>query len=278
MESLALGKKLPWPRNTAFCSKCLGRLCRLRAEATDDPTARSAYLAKSERYLLDAIAAFEGLADSDRHAEIGDCQSLLGRTLLVADRLEEARAAAREAESLLSASDDKDYQDLQILHGDLIASKDPDAAEGFYSGVIQECANDDARYSEIRARAYSARAGSRLARGRKLHAKSDFQAAADIWSHLQDPAVSDAEWGALTCAERPALDPSLLESRSGSSAVRVRAMRIHERRMDSVRGRAARRTAEVTDRQLGRLVDEAQTEVAIDELDWVARVTQKVVL
>ena len=278
LESLTLGKKLPWPRNTAFCLKCLGRLYRLQAEATDDPTARNAYLAKSERYLLDAIKAFEGLADSDRHGEIGDCQSLLGRTLLVANRLEDARAAADKAQSLLSVSDDKDYQDLQILHGDLVASQDREAAEGFYGGVIRECANDDARYSEIRARAYSARACSRLARGRKLQAKSDFEAAAGIWSHLQDPAVSDAEWGALTCAKRPALDPALLESRSGSSAVRVRAMRIHERRMRRVRGRAARRTAEITERQLERLVDEAQTEVAIDELDWVARVTQRVFL
>ncbi len=202
VESLTLGKKLPWPRNTAFCSKCLGRLCRLRAEATDDGAARRAYLTKSERYLLDAITAFEGLADSDRHGEIGDCHSLLGRTLLVANRLEEARAAAQEAQSLLNESGDKDYQDLQILHGDLIAAQNPDAAEGFYSGVIQECANDDARYSEIRARAYSARAETRLARGRRLHAQSDFQAAADIWRQLQDPAVSDAEWGVLTCTER----------------------------------------------------------------------------
>ena len=231
----------------------------------------------SEDYLVDAIAEFTGLADSDRHAEIGDCQSLLGRTLLVANRLKDAGAAALKAQSLLNASDSKDYQDLQILHGDLIARHDAHAAEGFYTEVIQQCAKDDAQYSEIRARAYSARARSRLARRLRSHAKSDFEAAADIWRHLQDPAVSDAEWGALTCSKKPALDPALLKSRSRSrsSAVRVLAMRIHEQRMRSIRGRAARRTAEVDDGYLERLIDEAQTQVAIDELEWVSRVTKR---
>ena len=275
LESLALGKKLPWPRNTAFCLKCLGRLCRLQAEAADDAPTRERYLARSEGYLVDAIAQFESLADSDRHAEIGDCQSLLGRTLLVANRLKDAQVAARTAESLLSVSDGKDYQDLQILHGDLIAPHDVHAADGFYTTVIQQCANNDARYSEVRARAYSARARSRLTHGRKLHAKRDFEAAADIWKYLQDPAVRDAEWGVLSCSTQPSLKPTLLESRSRSSAVRVRAVRIHEQRMQSVRGKAARRTAEVSDLYLERLICEAKNEDAIDELEWVSRVTQK---
>ena len=181
LDSLALGRKLPWPRNTAFCLKCLGRLSRIRAEATDDSIARDAFLAKSESYLVDAIAEFTALPDRDRHAEIGDCHSLLGRTLLVANRFDEARAAALEAESLLSASAGKDYQDLQILHGDLAGPHDPQSAEGFYTAVIYQCARDDARYSEIYARAYYSRARSRLAQGRRSHAKADFQAAAEIW-------------------------------------------------------------------------------------------------
>ena len=114
-----------------------------------------------------------------------------------------------------------------------------------------------------------------MTHGRKLHAKRDFEAAADIWRHLQDPAVSDAEWGALTCSKQPSLEPALLESSSRSSAVRVRAVRIHEQRMQSVRGKAARRTAEVSDRYLERLICEAENQDAIDELEWVSRVTQK---
>ena len=206
LESLALGKKLPWPRNTAFCLKCLGRLSRIHAEATDDSIARNELLAKSERYLLDAIAEFTTLPHNDRHAEIGDCQSLLGRTLLVANRLDEARAAALQAESLLSESAGKDYQDLQILHGDIAAPNDAHSAEGFYTAVIQQCAKDDAQYSEIRARAYCSRARNQLAQGRGSHAKRDFEAAAEIWKHLQDPAASDAEWCALTCSKQLSRD------------------------------------------------------------------------
>ena len=274
LDSLALGRKLPWPRNTAFCLKCLGRLSRIRAEATHDSPARAAFLADSERYLRDAIAEFAPLPDRDRHAEIGDCQSLLGRTLLVAKRLDEAQTAAMEANSLLPASAGKDYQDLQILHGDLVAPHDHQTAEGFYTAVIQQCAEDDAQYSEIRARAYCSRARSRVAQGRRSHAKIDFDAAAEILKYLQDPAYSDAEWGALTCSKQLSIDPTLLQSKSHSSAVRVRALRIHDQRLASIRGRAARRAAPVTDRYLDRLIEAAQTQVAIDEVDWVSRITE----
>ena len=274
LESLALGRKLPWPRNTAFCLKCLGRLSRLRAEATDDTVTRRALLEQSERYLLEATSAFEALPDNDRHAEIGDCQSLLGRTMLVAGRREEAQAATLRAESLLSVAAGKDYHDLQILHGDLAVRHDPRSADDFYTAVIDQCASDDARYSEIRARAYFSRARSRLAQRRRSHAKSDFEAAADIWTHLQDPAASDAQWCALTCSSQLSIDPILLESKSDSAAVRVRALQIHDERRASLRGRAARRTAPVTDQYLDRLVAEVTTQVAIDDVDWVFRITE----
>ena len=273
-DSLALGRKLPWPRNTAFCLKCLGRLSRIRAEATHDSVARASFLADSERDLRDAIAEFAALSDPDRHAEIGDCQSLLGRTLLVAKRLDEAQAAAIEASSLLPTSAGKDYQDLQILHGDLVAPHDRQSAEGFYTDVIQQCAGDDAQHSEIRARAYCSRARNRLAQGRRSHAKRDFEAAAEIWKYLQDPASSDAEWGALTCSKHLSIDPTRLESKSQSPAVRVRALHIHEQRLASIRGRAARRAAPVTDHYVDRLIEDAQTQVAIDEVDWASRITE----
>ena len=274
LDSLALGKQLQWHRNTAFCSKCLGRLNRMRAEATDDGTARETFLAKSERYLLDAIAQFKDLDAHDSDDEIGDCHSLLGRTLLKANRFADAKAAARTAESLLNGSVGKDYLDLQILHGDLAPPNDADAAEGFYSAVIQQCAKDDAQYSEIRARAHYARARSRLKGGAKARAKRDFEAASDIWQQLQDPSLSDAEWGAMKSTKQLQIDPSLLESRSESSAVRVRAMRIHEESLRSVRGRPARRRASVDERYLDRLLQQARTQVGIDEVDWVSRITQ----
>ena len=278
LDSLALGEKLQWHRNTAFCRKCLGRLSRMRAETTDDNTAREAFLSRSELYLQEAIAKFRDLNEHDRDDEIGDCHSLLGRTLFVGNRFADAQAAALKAESLLNGSVGKDYQDLQILHGDLAATNDADAAEGFYNAVIQQCAGDDAQYSEIRARAYYSRAVSLLAQGRKPHAKRDFKAAGEIWKHLQDPAAADAEWGVVTCAKQLPIDPSLLESRSQSSAVRVCAMQIHEERLGSVRGRAARRRTAVNDRYLDRLVEQARTQVGIDEIDWVSQITDNGVL
>lgn len=270
-ESLALGRKLPWPRNTAFCHKCLGRLTRMRAEATSDSVVRESFLEKSEKYLLDAIAEFEALPDTDRHSEIGDCWSLLGRTRFVANRPEDAQAAAAEADSLLSPSNGKDYQDLQLLHGDLAARHDAQSAEDFYTAVIQHRDSNDAQYSEIRARAYLARAHHRRTQGRRPQAKRDFEAAARIWQHLQDPAASDAEWGALTCAKQP-MDPDLLEMGGSSSAVRVRALRIHEGRVAKMGRVAARRAAEVTQSQVDRILAEAESQVAIDEVDWASRI------
>ena len=278
LDSLALGKKLQWHRNTAFCWKCLGRLNRMRADAAEHSTARQEFLAESERYLLDAIGKFADLDDQDSDDEIGDCYSLLGRTLFAANRFAEAKAAARRAESLLNGSAGKDYHDLQILHGDLAAPNDADAAEGFYSSVIQQCARDDAQYSDIRARAYYARATSRLTSGPKPRAKRDFEAAGEIWKHLQDPALTDAEWGAMKCTKQLPIDPSLLESRSRSSAVRVCAMRIHEESLRSVRGRPARRRASIDARAVDRLIERARTQVGIDEVDWVSRITQNGVL
>ena len=274
LESLALGEQLKWHRNTAFCLKCLGRLSRMRAEATVDSAARMALLGKSEKYIRDAIDKFTRLDDHDWNDEVGECQSLLGRTLFVAQRTADARQAAFKAESHLSGSDGKDYHDLQILHGDLAAASDPRLAEEFYTAVIRQCTRDDAQYSEIRARALSSRARIRRAQGQRPQAKNDFDAAAEIWRNLQDPAVSDAEWGAVTCIKQLSIDPALLESKSPVSAVRVRVIQNHERRLQSVRGRAARRGAQVNDRYIARLVDEAQTQVAIEKIDWVSRVTE----
>ena len=197
LESLALGEKLPWPRNTAFCHKCLGRLSRIQAEAAQDATTRQRFLTKSERYLLDAISEFSVLPDHGRDAEIGDSQSLLARTMLAANRLADAKAAAMRAESLLDASSSKDYQDLQLLQGDLVAPNDPQSAEDFYGAVIEQCARDDAQYSEIRARAYFARGRNRLTHGRRSQAKRD-QLPRDVAQRL----VAEHLHGAVVDTER----------------------------------------------------------------------------
>jgi hypothetical protein len=90
-RSLEIGETLKWHRNTCFCLKCLGRLSRMQADSAPDTTARDQFLADSERYLREAIDAFTRLDERDREDEVGECYSLLGRTLLVGGRLREGR-------------------------------------------------------------------------------------------------------------------------------------------------------------------------------------------
>ena len=270
-RSLERGKTLKWHRNTAFCLKCLGRLSRIRAEAASDGTERKDLLAESERYLLEAIEAFTRLDEHDTEEEIGECHSLFGRTLLVAGRLKEAQEAATEAESRLCDPAGKEYQDLQILRGDLFAKSNPPLAESFYSEVIRQGVSADARHSEIRARAFYARGLCRLAQRHRPEARNDFDAAAEVWTNLQDPAVSLAKWGALTCDDRLPIDLKLLESEP--PAVRVRVIRNYREQLKSVGERPARRMAPVERSYVDRLVAEASRQLAIEEIDWVSRIT-----
>ena len=185
-RSLELGKTLRWHRNTAFCLKCLGRLSRMQAEAASDSTERKELLDESERYLIEAIGEFTRLDELDTEEEVGECYSLLGRTLLVTGRLHEARKMGAEAESRLCESVGKEYLDLQILHGDLAAKSNLSVAESFYSDVIHKRVSGDAQYSEIRARAFYARGLYRQTQRRRPEAKNDFTTAAEIWRNLQE--------------------------------------------------------------------------------------------
>ena len=265
-RSLELGKTLRWHRNTAFCLKCVGRLSRMQAEAVSDGAERKRLLAESERDLLEAIEAFTRLDEHDIEDEVGECYSLLGRTWLVAGHLKKAKEAATEAESRLRNQAGKDYLDLQILRGDLVVKSDPRLAESFYSDVIQQGVIADAQYSEIRARAFYARGLCLVAQRRVLEAKHDFTTAAGIWTELQDPLVSLAEWRVLTCDNRLPIDLKLLESEP--PAVRVRAIRNHQERLKSVGARAARRKAHVEKSYVDRLIADARRQVAIENINW----------
>jgi hypothetical protein len=58
-KSLDKGQAIPWPRNTAYCKKCIGRILRLQAEAETDPGIKKARLAESVEWLKAAIEMFE---------------------------------------------------------------------------------------------------------------------------------------------------------------------------------------------------------------------------
>jgi hypothetical protein len=99
-NSLERGRELRWDRNTAFCYKCLGRLCRLEAERAGwESDQFPQFIAESRQLLLKAIELFPHVNESnlDREGEVGDCYSLLGRTCMAARDLLGAEAAAREA-------------------------------------------------------------------------------------------------------------------------------------------------------------------------------------
>ena len=270
-RSLELGRMLGWHRNTAFCLKCLGRLSRMQAEVLPEGAERKGLLAESEQYLRKAIEAFTRLDEHDTEEEVGECHSLLGRSWLVAGQLKEAREEAAKAEPLLGDSASKEYQDLQILHGDLVVRSDLDLAESFYSEVIQQGVSADAQYSEIRARAFYARGLCRRTQRRRPEAKKDFTTAAEIWTNLQDPAASLAEWDALKCEDRLLIEPTLLES--DPPAVRVRVIRNHRERLKSFGARPARREASVGKSYVDHLVAKARKQIAIEDTGWVLRIT-----
>lgn len=122
LSSLDLGDHLGWERNTAFCLKCRGRLSRMRAERTDDADERQVLLAESEVLLLAAVDAFSTSAEfGPSHPEVGDCRSLLARTLLVSGRRRDAWRELVQAQELLESEEgQKDWADALILEAELL--------------------------------------------------------------------------------------------------------------------------------------------------------------
>ena len=191
-RSLVLGLDIYWDRNTAFCHKCIGRLKRMEAEATQDDRQRTALLKESFELLSQAIDEFTKLG---LEAEVGDCYSLLARTHFVDDDRQAARNAIAEADDRLVDPTTKDFLDLQILKGDLMQRRDRRTAESMYTEVLKhENGNGDARKSEIIARAYLQRGMVQSALGDKEKAQKDFGRAAKIWDDLQDPTADFAHW------------------------------------------------------------------------------------
>jgi len=269
-DSLRLGRDIPWDRNTAFCMKCIGRLLRIQAEQEQDEGARSKLLGDSESHIKEAIRIFEKLDEvGPNHTEVGDCYSLLGRTLLFSNNRREATKAAKKARELLTDQSDKDYLDLCLLEGDHEAAgqRCPDA-EAYYEEVLGKIQTGDAEKSEIYARAYLARGKARFALGRKEHAIADFDRAAKIWRDLEDTYnASRAEWARIkvTSGLKPAII-AILEKES--YPVRVESYRLHEIRSQAGSGKAIAKRAEPSKTAWIQMIQEAKQKVAIEEKHW----------
>ncbi len=152
-RSERLADDIGWTEHRAHSRKCWGRLDRRNAEEERDPKVREALLGTSETKLQEAIKRFEQQGDP---AEAGDAWSLLGRTYLVWERFDDARAAIAEARQRLPAGSAKEYLDVLILEAD-VERTDPRGSTArsgqLYREVLSLTSADGRQCSEMRARA-----------------------------------------------------------------------------------------------------------------------------
>jgi tetratricopeptide (TPR) repeat protein len=197
-ESLQLGEDIGYERNSAYCKKCIGRLCRIAAEQANESSLQRALLQESRLFLMEAIDRFSKHPDfGPGSVEVGDCYSLLGRTYLEIGDLRQAENAVRRAHELLDRErESKDYIDLLILEGDLLARKELfENAISAYDTALMLTESDDAEKNEMTARAYFRRGLAQLRMKRLDSAKRSIDTARDIWEQLNElePAAR-AQW------------------------------------------------------------------------------------
>ena len=268
-KSFSIGENIHWGRNSAYCKKCIGRLFRLQGEAATDPTTKTHLIDKSTQYLTEAIEMFSNLPDfGPEHEEIGDCHSLLGRSHLVAGRLQEAEDAVHRAYKFIHNQNSKEYLDLLILDGDVQSARGSlKAAEHCYSSALPSH-NDTAELSEICARAHFQRGRNRSQLGRKSEALEDFREAKRVWERLDEQdAAADAEWAeVLQLSTAP---PVLIEKLKAErdARVRVKTVRTYEQAVGSARRGVARR-ADPGIRYWEHLIEKARELVEIERREW----------
>jgi tetratricopeptide (TPR) repeat protein len=197
-ESLKLGNDLGYDRNTAYCKKCIGRLCRIEAEETHEKTLREALLKESAELLIEAIHRFSKHQEfGPQSPEIGDCYSLLGRTYLAMGDLLQVTGAMRKAQELLRGeASSKEYADLLILEGDLLAKRGAlESADETYAKALKVTEDSNAERNEIVARAHFRRGLNQLALKRTGLATTSLTNAAAMWKELGETELSaNAKW------------------------------------------------------------------------------------
>ncbi len=268
-KSLKLGEEIGWDRNTAYCKKCLGRLHRMEAEAEHDNSRRRDLLSKSEAYLTEAIEMFKRMGEfGSNHPEVGDCYSLLGRTYLVAARKREAEAAIYEATRLITDEGSKDYMDLTILRGDLLAAKrDWTGARSAYEEALRHSRSDDNEITEMRARAFLQLGRSLEALREAERAASCFKKAADIWQSLEEfTSTAGARWETIRLGKifTDDVERRLLRE---SPSVRVRVAELHAQRSAGLSKSVAKR-AKPASKYWQQLIKEATEYVAVEDVEW----------
>jgi len=265
-RSLRLGEDIKDGRNTAFCRKCIGRLYRLQAERMEgEPRTRK--LEESAESLREAIDLFCAVCGpNDR--EVGDCYSLLARTYLVGHHTERVADALRAAERLLPPDTDKDYVDMVIVKGDLQSRlDDASGALRLYDEALG-LTERGGPLSEVRARAFMARA-HHYERARAKRAATDYAAAADIYDGLgEDDAAAEARW-CLARVEGTVPPEALIYLKPERPTVRMYALLTHRERLGHLKGaRMQSRRSDPGEVYWHQLVDKAQAQAAAQDAAW----------
>jgi len=269
-ESLECGEDIRWDRNTAYCMKCIGRLCRLEAERASDSHKKKRLLGESASLIREAIARFSVLGEFGvNHPEVGDCYSLLGRTLLLDGQLSQAEGAIRKASELIADTRSKDFLDLLLLDGDFqVARGDRQAAEGCYGEALRLDCHPNPEVSEMRARAYFKRGLNFAAMGETTFAKQALRKAAELWQGLGEiETAAEAEWNEVLLLNEVSIQLKRL-LQGEPFWVRVRVIRSHEKRVNASRKVRWARREEPGTGYWEHLIEEAKEKFRIEVPSW----------
>ena len=204
-KSLELSIQLNSKKSIAFCTKCSGRLTRLRAEAVqDDAQERNRLFVQSIDELGEAVALFSNHDEFGADdPEVGDCYSLIGRTYLSKDDPKMAAKYVDMASTRLTDKSSKDFLDLEILRGDLaVRLGDYGSAYDGYNAVVETSHYANYQMSEIVARAFMQRARLHSKMGKTDESVSDYTNAATIWEEYHEHELADkASWEQIDLQE-----------------------------------------------------------------------------
>jgi hypothetical protein len=271
-KGIQLAERYEARRSAALGRQSVGRIHRLLAE---DARGRDAeyHLTASANSLREAIALFSAIDGPHvRRSEVGICLGLSARTQLTWYRLLNEKPAlvhadelARQAAELQTPAQRKDGLHLMILRAE-IAAANRRYADGrkLLGDVIESLISErGARYSEILAHAYLARARlTRASRGTSNDVLPDLRKAREIFlAQKLGHAAASCEWTMLTSDSKSVTklkitrnDVLQIEALNVDPRIRLAAITELERQVDAgtVNHPTGRRTSWAT------LIDQAQ--------------------
>jgi tetratricopeptide (TPR) repeat protein len=260
LESQTLGEHLGWARNTSFCLKCRGRLSRIRAESSD-PLRRTQLLYESETLLRSAIDAFSEADEfGPTHPEVGDCHSLLARTLLTSGQYQDAWTEIGIAQDLLYRERaQKNWADALILEAQMRAREsDEFGALELIDEVLEEFpVSVDVDATEITARAIALRAEI-YSRRSPVQAGHEFDRASELYEQLEDFLRADQQkWRRLEVVK--GIPSELMPYLEGETvSCRVAAVEILSRENEDSRARSVSQRRGLTASRARQIVTEAR--------------------